>query len=1147
MKVQRVLRKGAACALALCLFASGVPVSALGAEVTSGTVSSGSWGLSYTVSEDGAFATITGVVTQGAGTVVIPAQIEGVPVTTIAAEAFLNCPATSVTLPATLTSIKRAAFASSKLQKVTLPASLTAVPNNCFQGCTDLAEVVFEGASIQSIGAYAFKNCSSLRELTIPALTGKGYYEVDGTTTISNAVPLGDGCFAGCSSVKTLTFLGGSKTGAANAFAGVSCVEGMSSLETVVYFCKKASIETRSSASTTNSLALATPYYSIDFYDSEEAVEKGEKLDTVTYLSGTYISSILKGEAPRENAYSDGTGTDYATPPTLTDGRVWGVSYEWDSTYGAYIHTYTVNGETIELTDSFNAVAVDRENLNYGWITSPEIQGNEVTTGTHASMTGALSYYTFYRNLDGTVSALNNLTVCAADGSTLTEGKDYTLEWETARRPYISEVWSSATKTQANEPGYYRVRARGVGEYKDTVTYDVVFKVEDYNPSVTGFTTGAAITDSNAMVVQTGSAPYASEARSVLVNVDNWQAQLVAAGLAGVGGGTVVYDPGPEAETAQVAKAVQAFKATNSTGMMMLGSADEVVFTDDRDSGSAADLISKSKNITPSRCSGATVQELAETVYKQIRDKGMSVWGNTWGTDAGKTAIIASSTRSLNALPIEQYAYRMQAPVFFVGGNGALSATTLEYLGDFDSIVIAGGEDCVSSAVAAKVKQVTGVEPQRLLASSANACENSVQLAGSLGNSAGTIVIASTVSSANVSAAALMAATTNASLYTCSTTADAKYLQRLLTSRVEQNPTSVETVYLVGDFSATAPDIFERITGIWGGALSAQPEATDCYEFNGMLYSVSGTQATLVGPLETGHTSVTVGTVTFDGATYTTTNIAAGALSGEPITSVVIDSSVKSLKDVSLAQLGGVTSISVQSPSITSIPASYFKGLAKLTSVSFAGTVKSVGANAFYGCKALTAAPLASATSIGTGALQGCTSLKSASLKAATSIGASAFQGCTALASLTLGSKLKTIGASAFQGCTKLTKLSATSGKLTTVGKKAFYGCAALKSATVAASSSIGASAFQGCTKLTSATLSSAKLKSIGKKAFYGCKKLKTITIKSTKLKQAKVGASAFKGTVAKAKVKVPKAKLKVYKKLLVKKGLSKKATFKKC
>ena len=73
----------------------------------------------------------------------------------------------------------------------------------------------------------------------------------------------------------------------------------------------------------------------------------------------------------------------------------------------------------------------------------------------------------------------------------------------------------------------------------------------------------------------------------------------------------------------------------------------------------------------------------------------------------------------------------------------------------------------------------------------------------------------------------------------------------------------------------------------------------------------------------------------------------------------------------------------------------------------------------------------------------------------------------------------------------------------------------------------------------------SAKVKTIGKSAFYGCAKLKTIIIKTKLLKSGNVGANAFKGIYSKPTVTCPKGMAETYQKLLLKKGMPKKATFK--
>ena len=88
----------------------------------------------------------------------------------------------------------------------------------------------------------------------------------------------------------------------------------------------------------------------------------------------------------------------------------------------------------------------------------------------------------------------------------------------------------------------------------------------------------------------------------------------------------------------------------------------------------------------------------------------------------------------------------------------------------------------------------------------------------------------------------------------------------------------------------------------------------------------------------------------------------------------------------------------------------------------------------------------------------------------------------------------------------------------------------------------IGDFAFAGLNKVTAVTIGE-KVKKIGKSAFNGCKKLKTLTINSTKLKN--IGKNAFKGLPKKVTFTCPASKLAAYKKLLLKKGAPKTATFK--
>ena len=90
----------------------------------------------------------------------------------------------------------------------------------------------------------------------------------------------------------------------------------------------------------------------------------------------------------------------------------------------------------------------------------------------------------------------------------------------------------------------------------------------------------------------------------------------------------------------------------------------------------------------------------------------------------------------------------------------------------------------------------------------------------------------------------------------------------------------------------------------------------------------------------------------------------------------------------------------------------------------------------------------------------------------------------------------------------------------------------------------ISKNAFKDNKKVTKIVLP-AGIKKIGANAFSGCEKLKVIEIKSKYLTTKTLDAKAFKGIKRGTVIKVPKSKIKEYKKLFIKKGLSKKVKIK--
>src|ERR1035437_9663121 len=89
------------------------------------------------------------------GSVIIPSQINGLPVKSIGSGAFASC---------------------AIVHDVTIPSSVTSIGNNAFQNCSNLYTVTF-GSNITSIGNYAFASCTHLGSATLPnGVTSIGNY-----------------------------------------------------------------------------------------------------------------------------------------------------------------------------------------------------------------------------------------------------------------------------------------------------------------------------------------------------------------------------------------------------------------------------------------------------------------------------------------------------------------------------------------------------------------------------------------------------------------------------------------------------------------------------------------------------------------------------------------------------------------------------------------------------------------------------------------------------------------------------------------------------------------------------------------------------------------------------------------------------------
>lgn len=222
--------------------------------------------------------------------------------------------------------------------------------------------------------------------------------------------------------------------------------------------------------------------------------------------------------------------------------------------------------------------------------------------------------------------------------------------------------------------------------------------------------------------------------------------------------------------------------------------------------------------------------------------------------------------------------------------------------------------------------------------------------------------------------------------------------------------------------------------------------------------------------------------------------------------------------------------------SVTSITANAFRGCREITSVKISKGVVSIGESAFAYCRGVESVELPSTlTSIGNHGFQSCESLQSIALpEGIISIGEEAFYECSSLESIYFPASLSSIGKGAFNFCGNLksahisdiaawcavifhdryaapalngaqfylggeviTKLEIPNG-VTTISDFAFYCFQDLTEITLPDSLvSIGAFSFSYCKNLKSIRFSS-NLAFIGEYAFDECVKLESIELPST-------------------------------------------------
>ena len=199
-----------------------------------------------------------------------------------------------------------------------------------------------------------------------------------------------------------------------------------------------------------------------------------------------------------------------------------------------------------------------------------------------------------------------------------------------------------------------------------------------------------------------------------------------------------------------------------------------------------------------------------------------------------------------------------------------------------------------------------------------------------------------------------------------------------------------------------------------------------------------------------------------------------------------IPNSVTSIGAIAFYDCKALTSITIPN-SVTSIGKYAFDGCKSLTSITIPNSVTSIGSNAFNGCKSLTAI-MVDANNMVYDSRENCNAIihtasntlicgcrNTTIPNSVTSIGEYAFYDCKALTSITIPDSVTSIGEYAFKYCESLTSITIPDS-VTSIGYSAFEDCDALTSITIPNSvTHIGNHAFSLCNKLTSVTIENEK------------------------------------------------------------------------
>lgn len=291
--------------------------------------------------------------------------------------------------------------------------------------------------------------------------------------------------------------------------------------------------------------------------------------------------------------------------------------------------------------------------------------------------------------------------------------------------------------------------------------------------------------------------------------------------------------------------------------------------------------------------------------------------------------------------------------------------------------------------------------------------------------------------------------------------------------------------------------------------MSVSSLEAQAFTVDGINYTVlTGTNAAVASNKYASGEIVIQNQITYNGTTYTVTEISDEAFSSSDITSVKLPETITTIGDNAFLKTD-LTELIIPN-SVTAIGDGSFALCSSLEKLQLGSSVREIGADIFTGLSSLKTVislnPIPpTVDSWGTTYTSATLYVPESAIPAYSSVAIwNEFEKIEAyknigtgyfsnLRELEIGNIVEEIPAGLFSGCSTITSLTLGSS-LTTIGDEAFNGCTGLNELILPpAVETIGASSFAGCSQLSSIIMGS-KVKTIGEKAFDGCP-AKTISI----------------------------------------------------